>query len=157
MINANGFDYEKEHLEKIFGNNLSDKMVVQLSGFIKQCPDFLVFYEKYCFGKSLDDAIRLYFSFIKKKKKVKFRKLYIKNKDNFDSVILYLILGYIFTKALQEVDEFHKYVNDHKLKIDYSSGFILQYKNNESFREIAHNSGFVPPKPAKNMNKKSKP
>lgn len=157
MINKNRFDHEKENLEKIFGNNLSDKMAVQLSDLIKQCPDFLAFYEKHCFGKSLDEAIRLYFSFIKKKKKVKFRKLYIKNKENFDSAILYLILGYVFTKALQEVDEFHEYVNDHTLKTDYSSGFILQYKNNESFREIAHNSGFVPPKPVKNMNKKSRP
>lgn len=156
MIDANGFDYEKEHLEKIFGNNLSDKMVVQLSSFIKQCPDFLAFYEKYCFGKSLDEAIRLYFSFIKKKKKVTFRKLYIKNKEHFDSAILYLILGYAFSKALKKIDEFHEYVNDDKLKIDYSSGFIQHYKNNEYFRKIAYNSGFVPPKPVKNMNKRPK-
>lgn len=146
----NSFNYKKEKLETIFGKSISEDVAIQLLDFVKQCPEFIAFYMKHCVGESISDAIDKYLKFIRKNKQIFYRRTYQENKFNFNSILLYLLLGFSFKKAMQKVTEFYDFLNDDEhSNIDDAMSFIYNYKENEHFRLAAKTSGFIPPKAVK--------
>lgn len=126
-----------DHVEHISSTLLSCEERIQLGKLINSCSGLFKFIVSRVPPLTLFQAIDLYFASFQKKKSPKQRKQQFGDFENqLFSVVLYMLFGSTFKKAVQDIEELKEMYTDGKIE-SYTS-FDYHYQNNEDFRRLVN-------------------